>query len=67
MNDKPCCQSCKGPAPHHFCQNKYVSFLQQGCKCHQRQDRLAHLKQAQLYRDPTPSKAIGNVMKGETK
>lgn len=64
MNEKPCCPACKGVSPYYFCRNKYVDVVQQGCECHQRQDRLARLKQAQLYRDPTPSEAIGNVMKG---
>lgn len=67
MTEKPCCLKCKGPAPHHFCQNKYVSLLQPGCNCHQRQDRISRLKQAELYRDPTPDAAIGNVMKGLNK
>lgn len=67
MTDKPCCPKCKGPSPWHFCQNKYVNPNQQGCSCHQKQDRLARLKQAQLYSDPTPSEAIGNVMKANKK
>ena len=64
MNEKPCCPECKGPSPWHFCKNKYVNYRQPGCKCHQKQDRLSRLKEAQLYRDPTPGEAIGNVVKG---
>ena len=58
-----CCRNCRGPAPHHFCNNQYKGVLRPGCECHQKQDAIARKRRANLYTDRTADKAISNAMK----
>lgn len=62
-----CCPFCRGQAPYHFCRNPQRDAVQSGCTCHQKQDSIARRKRAELYKDDTADKAIGNVMRGTKK
>lgn len=62
-----CCRKCRGPAPHHFCQNSYKAVFEPGCDCHQKQDAIARKKRGRLYKDTTAEYAISRAMKGTKK
>lgn len=58
-----CCSFCRGQAPYHFCRNPQKGALEPGCTCHQKQDAVSRRRRAELYKDHTADKAIGNVMR----